>query len=267
MTYINNKYKLISRLGSGAFGSIYKGENIRTKEHVAIKIEPLDANLKLLKNESTIYNYLKKFNFNGIPHLKWYGVDRTNYYMVISLLGDSINSYIENYGKMDLTIVLTIGIKMLDIIKFIHEKGLIHRDIKPDNFLFGLNPDGSINTEKIYLIDFGFCKTYKTIDGEHNDEKPLTRIIGTPNYISINVHNLRQPSRRDDVESILYIMIYMLFGSLDWKDKKNEENIIKMKERLPNNPKIPDVLKQYLLYVSRLKYDEDPIYDYNIFIR
>ena len=106
-------------MGSGAFGSIYKGENIRTKELVAIKIEPLDANLKLLKNESTIYNYLKKFNFNGIPHLKWYGLDTTNYYMVISLLGDSINSYIEKNGKMDLAVVLTIGLKILDIIKFI----------------------------------------------------------------------------------------------------------------------------------------------------
>jgi serine/threonine protein kinase len=263
--YINNKYKLISKLGSGSFGSIYKGENIRTKEHVAIKIEPLDANLKLLKNESTIYNYLKKFNFNGIPHLKWYGLDTTNYYMVISLLGDSINSYIEKNGRINLVVVLNIGIKMLDIIKFIHDKGFIHRDIKPDNFLFGLNSDGSINTEKIYLIDFGFCKTYKTIEGEHIDEKPLTKIIGTPNYISLNVHNLHQPSRRDDVESIIYIMIYMIFGLLEW-ESYSTERIIEMKENLDNNSNIPDILKHYLLYVRSLKYDEEPIYDYNIFI-
>lgn len=117
------------------------------------------------------------------------------------------------------------------------------------------------------MIDFGFCKTYKTIDGEHNDEKPLTRIIGTPNYISLNVHNLHQPSRRDDVESTLYIMIYMLFGSLDWEDEKDEDKIIEMKENLTKNADIPDVLKQYLLYVRRLKYDEDPIYDYNIFMK
>jgi len=266
MTYINNKYKLISKLGSGAFGSIYKGENIRTKELVAIKIEPLDANLKLLKNESTIYNYLKKFNFNGIPHLKWYGVDTTNYYMVISLLGDSINSHIEHNGKMKLDTVLSIGIKMLDIIKFIHEKGLIHRDIKPDNFLFGLNPDGSLNTGKVYLIDFGFCKSYKAPDGEHNDNTPLSKIIGTPNYISINVHNLHQPSRRDDVESTIYVILYMLFGSLKW-EKHNTEKIVEMKENLPNNSKNPYVLKHYLLYVRSLKYEEDPIYDYNIFMK
>lgn len=266
MSYINNKYKLISKLGSGAFGSIYKGENIRTKEHVAIKIEPLDANLKLLKNESTIYNYLKKFNFNGIPNLKWYGLDTTNYYMVISLLGDSINSYIQHNGKMNLDVVLTIAIKMLDIIKFIHDKGLIHRDIKPDNFLFGLDANGSVNTEKIYLIDFGFCKTYKTVDGGHINEKSLTRIIGTPNYISINVHNLRQPSRRDDIESTIYVMIYMMFGSLEWQSYSIDK-IIELKENVSNNLDIPDILKQYLLYTRCLKYDEDPIYDYNIFIK
>jgi serine/threonine protein kinase len=266
MIYINNKYKLISRLGSGSFGSIYKGENIRTNEHVAIKIEPIDSNTKLLKNESNVYNYLKKFNFHGIPQLKWFGVDTKNYYMVINLLGDSINSYIEKNGKMNLDSVLTIGIKMLDIIKFIHDKGLIHRDIKPDNFLFGINSDGSVNTKKIYLIDFGFCKSYKRDDGEHIDEKLLTNIIGTPNYISINVHNLNQPSRRDDIESILYTMIYMMFGSLLW-ESHNIEKIIEMKKNVSNNLDIPYILKQYFTYVRSLKYDEEPIYDYNIFMK
>jgi len=267
MTYINNKYKLISRLGSGSYGSIYKGENIRTKEYVAVKIEPINSNIKLLKNESIIYNYLKKFNYSGIPNLKWFGVDATNYYMVITLLGDSIKSHIEKNDKLNLDKVLTIGVKMLDIIKFIHDKGLIHRDIKPDNFLFGLNADGSINIERVYLIDFGFCKPYKTVDGGHINEKPLSNIIGTPNYISLNIHNLNQPSRRDDVESTLYIMIYMLSGLLEWEKEKNEEKIVVMKENVSNNVDIPDMLKKYLLYVRNLKYDEEPIYDYNIFMK
>jgi len=266
MSYINNKYKLLSKLGSGSYGSIYKGENIRTKEHVAIKIEPIDSNTKLLKNESNVYNYLKKFNFNGIPQLKWFGVDSTNNYMVINLLGDSINSYIKKNHKLNLDTVLTIGLKMLDIIKFIHDKGLLHRDIKSDNFLFGLNVDGSINIERVYLIDFGFCKPYKTVDGQHIDEKPLTNIIGTPNYISLNVHNLHQPSRRDDVESTIYVMIYMMFGCLSW-ESHNIEKIIEMKENISNNQDVPDVVKQYLVYVRNLRYHEEPIYDYNIYMK
>jgi len=267
MTYINNKYKLLSSLGSGAFGTIYKGENIRTKEHVAIKIEPLESNIKLLKNESTIYNYLKKYNFQGIPQLKWFGLDNKNYYMVIGLLGNSISSYVEKNGKFNLEMAHSIGLKMLGIIKFIHDKELIHRDIKPDNFLFGLNGDGTINTEKIYLIDFGFCKSYKRSNGEHIENKALTKIIGTPNYISINVHNLLQPSRRDDLESIIYILIYMLYGLLEWDREKDEKNIIEMKKNILIQNNIPNFIIDYLLYVRSLKYDEEPIYDYNTFMK
>ena len=90
---INNKYKILERIGEGAFGSIYKGQNIRTLELVAIKIEPIGNETKLLKNESIVYQYLN--NIDGIPSVKWFGKDEDNYYMVIHLLGDSlqINSY------------------------------------------------------------------------------------------------------------------------------------------------------------------------------
>ena len=80
---INNKYKLIERIGSGNFGSIYKGQNIRTMENVAIKIEAIDANVKLLKNESVIYQYLN--GCTGVPLVKWFWRDDKNYYMVINL--------------------------------------------------------------------------------------------------------------------------------------------------------------------------------------
>jgi len=263
---INNKYKLISKLGSGSFGSIYKGENIRTKEFVAIKIEPLDANLKLLKNESSIYNYLKKYNFSGIPQLKWYGLDNKNYYMVINLLGDSIQSYVEKRGKLCLNDALIIGKKMLDIIQFIHDKGLIHRDIKPDNFLFGLNGDGSVNKEKLFLIDYGFCRPYKTLDDEHIENIPLKTIMGTCNYISVNVHNLNQPSRRDDVESVVYIIIYMLFGKIEWDSLHDNKEKHYMKLNVERNDDIPDMIKKYLLYVRNLKFDEQPRYDFTVYM-
>jgi serine/threonine protein kinase len=264
---INNKYKIVSSLGSGAFGSIYKGENIRTKESVAIKIEPLEANLKLLKNESCVYNYLKKYNFSGIPQLKWYGLDNKNYYMVISLLGDSINSYIEKTGKLCLKDVLMIGKKMLNILEFIHDKGLIHRDIKPDNFLFGIDADGKINIEKVYLIDYGFCKVYKTMENIHIENISLNKIIGTPNYISIHIHNLNQPSRRDDVESVIYIMIYMLFGKIEWELVKNDKEKLDIKMSLERNNDIPDVIKKYLCYVRSLKFEEQPIYDFSLYMK
>ena len=139
---ISNKYKLIEKIGSGAFGDIYKGENIRTKESVAIKIEPLSNETKLLKNETKIYQYLG--NTQGIPQVKWFGVDETNNYMAMKLLGSSLSENIKKYGTLSLTNTKYITTQILKIVKKIHDKELLHRDIKPDNFLFGLQDE--INT-------------------------------------------------------------------------------------------------------------------------
>ena len=153
MDLINHKYLLIEKIGAGSFGSIYKGQNIRTKEFVAIKVESIINSFKLLKNETNIYQYL--IGCEGIPTVKWYGKDNINYYMVINLLGKSLKDLINESKQISLLSTLKIGIKILDILMIIHEKGLVHRDIKPDNFLFGLNS----KNKQIYIIDFGFCKT------------------------------------------------------------------------------------------------------------
>ena len=134
MALINKKYKIIEKIGEGTFGLIYKGENVRTRELVAIKVEPIENDMKLLKNESVIYQYLN--NVEGIPFVKWFGKDEKNYYMVLNLLGESLQS-IKNVSTFSLSSVLQIGIKSIILLKTIHDKGLVHRDIKPDNFLLG----------------------------------------------------------------------------------------------------------------------------------
>ena len=84
MELVNKKYRIIEKIGEGNFGLIYKGENIRTRELVAVKVEPIEKELKLLKNESIIYQYLN--NLECTPNVKWFGKDEDNYYMVINLL-------------------------------------------------------------------------------------------------------------------------------------------------------------------------------------
>ena len=98
MSIINNKYKIITKIGGGTFGSIYKGQNIRTNEYVAIKIEPIKHDLKLLKNESIIYQYLN--GCHNIPSVKWFGKYNNNYYMVIDLLGPSLQDLIQTKNKL-----------------------------------------------------------------------------------------------------------------------------------------------------------------------
>jgi len=256
MNLINKKYLLIEKIGSGAFGSIYRGQNVRTKEFVAIKVEPIANDLKLLKNESNIYNFLS--GSEGIPTIKWYGKDERNYYMVINLLGKSLQNLIEESNKLALLLTLKIGIKILNILKVIHEKGLVHRDIKPDNFLFGLNSQFN----HIYLIDFGFCKSYLDEKGCHNGMKKTHNIIGSYNYASIMSHKRIELSRRDDMESFCYLLLYLCSGDLPWSHINNENEIILLKYGIINYNKIeyPQIFINLLKYVRSMEFEEKPNY-------
>ena len=256
MELINNKYKLIEKIGNGSFGSIYKAENIRTGEYVAIKVEPIITKTKLLVNESRMYQYLS--NSQGIPHIKWYGKDDKNYYMVINLLGDSLETFMQKTkSRFSLKITLYLGIQIIKILKKIHEQRLIHRDIKPDNFLFGPLND----KRQLYLIDFGFCKTYVKSDNKHIEMKQTSGLIGSPAYASINTHNFNELSRRDDMESLGYLLLYLYLGELKWQQETDMNKIKQMKIQLLNDTNIPHILLDYFIYIRNLEFKEEPDYD------
>jgi serine/threonine protein kinase len=258
MSILGNKYKIIKRIGDGSFGTIFEGINIRTNENVAIKIEPVEKNLKLLKNESNIYNYLN--NVSGIPTIKWFGKDSDNYYMVINLLGSSLESVKKEKGTFSLHETLQIGIQIIKLLETIHQKGLVHRDIKPDNFLFGLKE----NEKKIHIIDFGFCKTYLR-NSKHIPLKKTSSLIGSQTYASINAHEFYELSRRDDLISLGYVLIYLYMGKLEWQYSDNS-TIVLLKKQINSNSLIPNIILYYLILVSELRFDETPDYTKYIFL-
>ena len=249
-----NKYKLLAKLSQGSFGQVYKAENIRTGDLVAVKIEPKNGEQKSLKSEAKIYQYLAKLD--GFPQLKWYGSTDKVTYLVTDLLDHSISDLVKKGGRLEMEVILLLGKQMIQRVQVLHNHFLLHRDIKPQNFML------NTTTNKLYLIDFGFCKRYN-YDGDHIKKGSISKMIGTPNFVSINVHKGVEPSRRDDIEACIYIMIYMLFGKLFWEKETDAKNMCLKKEQLTNSQTllIPDFLKKLLIYIRALEFNECPDYD------
>jgi len=202
----------------------------------------------------------------GIPRILSFGKEGIFNYLVIDLLDESLEELRSICGgKLSLKCVLNVGLQLLSRIEMFHNEGLIHRDIKPDNFLIDRK------TNIIYIIDFGLAKRYLDISGNHVLLENGRKITGTARYVSPNVHSGLSPSRRDDIESIGYLLIYLLSGSLPWQkikhvDKSKKYEIIgdfkNSRTLFEHFPDVPTEFITMLTYCRRMTYDEDPDYDY-----
>tara|TARA_B100001769_G_scaffold275268_1_gene276702 strand:- start:979 stop:1794 length:816 start_codon:yes stop_codon:yes gene_type:complete len=258
---INKKYKIIEELGEGSFGKIYIGKNINTSEKVAIKLQYNDQ-CALLRNEAAVYNLLK--NIKGVPKLKSFGKENEINYMVIELLGGTIERLSDN----NVNFALTIGLKLINIIKEVHKHGIIHRDIKPENILYSLK-----TKNEIYLIDYGLSICY-IIDDHHIQERNNRKLLGSIMYISRHIHDGTTPSRRDDIISIVYIILYLIDGNLPWKNivyqRDTIDVIYKKVSKIKSNlniekyygNRIPNSIYEMYYYCDSLKFNEEPKYDY-----
>jgi len=216
--FINNKYKIVKSLGQGKFGTVCRGINTKSGLHVAIKMESQNAKIKLLKNETTILNYLYNENCRDIPAVFWYGLHRETVCLVMTLYECSLFDYVKR-KTLSVSKIENIMIQCLSALENIHSKFVLHRDIKPQNFMI---KDGNI-----YVIDFGFSGFYiegcEISETSENDE-PSENIIGSPKYISLNIHNGIRPSRRDDLISLGYTYMFLLCKELPWDNLHKIEN-------------------------------------------
>ncbi len=264
--FISN-YELINKIGSGSFGEVYLARNINDDKLYATKIEE-KRNKNRLKSEYNIYKKINKDNkIAGIP--KIYNFIETPDYniMVMELLGPCLEKkYDELDKKISLNTLFKIGLDMFHLIEQFHKRGFIHRDIKPGNFIF----NNSKPFDKLYIMDFGLSKQY-VVNGEHIEAKFDRSLIGTARYCSLNIHWGIEPSRRDDLESICYILIYFFKGSLPWqglKKDKNKTQVQKIGDKKSSTSldtlctDMPSCFKDILKYVKDLKFEEKPNYNY-----
>lgn len=271
---INDRYKLKKRIGSGTFGLVFSATNVNTNEIVAIKLEPT-AQVDTLTHEAAVL--MKLSGIPGIPNLRYYGVPDHNRYMAIDLLGKSLQTISSEYKKsVPVGIVGMYAKQMVQIIWAVHQRGFVHRDIKPPNFMIGIkknesdeNENKTENSDKLFLIDFGMSRTY--IDDKTNAHRSnkmrTTGIIGTPRYVSIHVHDGCEPSRRDDLISIMYVLIYLVKGRLPWKAAASPEVVAQIKKTISPEDLFFEMPSSYLeifKYLCSMSYDEAPDYSYII---
>lgn len=188
----------------------------------------------------------------------------------MDLLGPSLESLFNYCGRrFSVYTTFSLADQMLNLIEYMHDKKFIHRDIKPENFVLG--PGDAY--EKLFLIDFGLAKQYITADGSHIPYKTDCSFIGTARYASINSQRRIHQSRRDDLESIGYVLVYFLKGALPWQNHQNsnenhkqrKERILEMKVSTPISElcaNLPFELQLYLKHTRERIYEERPNYAY-----
>jgi serine/threonine protein kinase len=257
-----NKYHCIKRLGEGSFGQIY--EATYNSEKYALKFETRIKGYNLLQNEAAIINYLKGPN---IPYVKSYGFTSNYNILVMQLLGKSLEALLLERKTFSLKTVCLLGYQMVNILEYIHDKHILHRDIKPDNFVMGLNE----LSNNVYIIDFGLAKKYRSLTTLV--QYPMVKkdkLTGTARYASINALKGYEHSRRDDLESVGYILIYFLKGKLPWQGiiaKTRDEKYKKIMEKKCeiNSYELcrgfPKEFGYFLEICKNLKYEELPDYE------
>uniref|UniRef100_A0A6N2N2N8 non-specific serine/threonine protein kinase n=1 Tax=Salix viminalis TaxID=40686 RepID=A0A6N2N2N8_SALVM len=219
---VGNKFRLGRKIGSGSFGEIYLGTSIQTNEEVAIKLENVKTKHPQLLYESKLYKMLQGGIIvklaAGIPNVKWFGAEGDYNVLVMDLLGPSLEDLFNFCNrKLSLKTVLMLADQMINRVEFVHSKSFLHRDIKPDNFLMGLGR----RANQVYAIDFGLAKKYRdTSTHQHIPYRENKNLTGTARYASMNTHLGIEQSRRDDLESLGYALVYFLRGrSLRFDDK------------------------------------------------
>ena len=263
---IFKKYKPLEIIGLGSNGKVYSTIRIKDKCMFAMKTEKMNPELKTLEDEA--YNLYTLQGGVGIPKFISFGHNKEYNILIETLLDkDLFEIFIKRNRICTLSDICLIAIQILDRLEFIHSKNLIYKDIKPKNFLIGIN-DPNI----IYVVDFGSCQKYRSSrTGKHIQAKNSQTFSSTLKYASFDVINGKQGSRRDDFISLGYMLIFLLKKRLPWEkychiiNESNINKILSLKKNDNNGQlfkNLPEEFEGYFKYVRNLKFEQDPDYNY-----
>ncbi|XP_078164222.1 casein kinase 1-like protein HD16 isoform X1 [Carex rostrata] len=271
-------YKLERKLGKGGFGQVYVGRRISPPNlsERAPGANALEVALKFEHRTSKGCNYGAPYEWqvyntlsgnHGVPRVHYKGRQGEYYIMVMDMLGPSLWDVWNNKSHtMSVEMVACIAIEAISILEKMHSKGYVHGDVKPENFLLG--PPGTPEEKKLFLVDLGLATRWTdTTTGLHveYDQRPDV-FRGTVRYASVHAHLGRTGSRRDDLESLAYTLIFLLRGRLPWQGYQGEnKGFLVCKKKMATSPEslccwCPQPFRQFVEYVVNLKFDDEPNY-------
>ena len=269
---IFNKFAITKIIAKGSYGEVYLARNKIDNQNYALKFERLQkGGESLLKHETCILLLLKG---PGLPSVISFGVSNGYHILVENLLGKSIyDIWLSQRKKISIKDLSMFAIQAIERIEYVHSKNFLHRDIKPANFLVG-NPDKS----QIFLIDFGFARKYKSgRTGKYLQHSKKDTLFGTPLYLSLNALRGIEQTRKDELESLGLVFIFLFTSTLPWYRLKCKSIGDKIKKIIEIKTKIslkelcnlmPIEMFEYMNYVNNMNYEDIPDYSYlkNLFL-
>ncbi|KAK2661285.1 hypothetical protein Ddye_007818 [Dipteronia dyeriana] len=278
-------YRLERKLGKGGFGQVYVGRRSGSNLNERTGPGAIEVALKFEHRSSKGCNYGPPYEWqvynvhflcclhstlggsHGVPRVHYKGRQGDYYIMVMDMLGPSLwDVWNSNSHTMSIEMVACIAIEAISILEKMHSRGYVHGDVKPENFLLG--PPGTCDDKKLFLVDLGLATRWRdSSTGQHveYDQRPDV-FRGTVRYASVHAHLGRTGSRRDDLESLAYTLIFLLRGRLPWQGYQGEnKGFLVCKKKMATSPETlccfcPQPFRQFVEYVVNLKFDEEPNY-------
>lgn len=269
-------YKVERKLGKGGFGQVFVGRRVTGGNDRISGPSAMEVALKFEHRNSKGCNYGPPYEWqvynalggsHGVPKVHYKGRTGDYYVMVMDMLGPSLWDVWNSSGQaMSAEMVACIAVESLSILEKMHSRGYVHGDVKPENFLLG--QPSTVQEKKLFLVDLGLATKWKDSSSGHHveyDQRP-DMFRGTVRYASVHAHLGRTASRRDDLESLAYTLIFLLRGRLPWQGYQGDnKSFLVCKKKMATSPEMlccfcPHPLKQFLEIVVNMKFDEEPNY-------
>ncbi|KAL6000895.1 Casein kinase 1-like protein hd16 [Asimina triloba] len=268
-------YKIERKLGKGGFGQVFVGRRVSGGNDRTTGPGALEVALKFEHRSSKGCNYGPPYEWqvyntlggsHGVPKVHYKGRQGDYYVMVMDMLGPSLWDAWNSSGQaMSSEMVACIAVESISILEKMHSRGYVHGDVKPENFLLG--QPSTPQEKKLFLVDLGLGNTQlqttrwkDSTGGQHVDYDQR------PDVFSVHAHLGRTASRRDDLESLAYTLIFLHRGRLPWQGYQGDnKSFLVCKKKMATSPEMlccfcPPPFKQFLEIVVNMKFDEEPNY-------